>query len=54
MRLIFAPLLVLAGLIWSMYEWLIKKNGKMARVVLSITIFFGSVWGLIFYWIFAS
>ena len=51
MRLIFVPFIFIAGLIWSLYEWQIKKNAKIAKDILAPTVFFGLIWALIFYWI---
>jgi hypothetical protein len=45
--LVFA--LVIAGLVWSAYLALFKKDVAKAKEIASLTLFFGIIWGL-FYW----
>lgn len=52
MRLYFPIILVCAGFGYGFYEGLIKKNWVKAREVFGIVVFFGSIWGLIYYFLF--
>ena len=51
MRIIIVPFLLVVGLIWGLYNLTIKKNTKKGKEIISITLFFGGVWALIFYWL---
>jgi hypothetical protein len=37
---------------WILYLGIIKKDWKKAADILRITLFFGVIWGLIFYFLF--
>ncbi len=51
MRIIIVPFLLLAGLTWGLYNLIIKKNIKKGKEIISIALFFGGIWALIFYWL---
>jgi hypothetical protein len=51
MRLFFPVILILLAFGWAIYELLFKKNKEQAKGIISFTVFFGIIWGLIYYWI---
>ena len=53
MRVLAIPFLIAASLLWGIYEWVFNKNEKLGKEIISITLFCGAVWALIFYWIFS-
>lgn len=52
MRIYFPVFLIVAGLLWAVYNYFIKKDIKTANEILSFTIFFGLIWLSLFYFIF--
>ena len=48
-RVYFAFILAGLGVLWALYKGLIKKDWKSAREIISISLFFGGIWGLIIY-----
>lgn len=53
MRLYIPFILFAAAIVWILYTWLVKKNAKGAVAILKPTLFFGAVWGIIYYLIFS-
>ena len=47
-RLLFPPILFTAAIIWAVYEAFIIKNKKKSKEILSISLFFGAIWGIIY------
>jgi hypothetical protein len=53
MRFYFPIIIFVGALFLVLYTGLIKKNWKEAVDILRITLFFGAVWGIIFYFVFS-
>jgi hypothetical protein len=39
------------GLCWAIYKGFVKKDWKSAKEIASLSLFFGAVWFLLFYFI---
>jgi len=52
MRLIFPLILVFAAILWALYVYIIKKDIKTTKQILSYTAFFTIIWLGIFFLIF--
>jgi len=53
MRLYFPIVLFAAAIAWFLFTGLIKGDWKAAMDILKPTLFFGAVWGVIYYLMFS-
>jgi len=51
-RIYTSIILFAAAIGWILYTGIVKKNWKLAWEITKPTLFFGAVWGIIYYWIF--